>query len=183
MYRYKMQQKTMAKILLVEDEHDLAILVRNWLVAELHLVEIVNNGLEALNCLEVNSYDLMILDLLLPGLDGLQVCRRYRAKKGALPILMLTAMSSVDEKEIGLDAGADDYLTKPFHLKELAARVRVLLRRPAAVTSNELKAGNITLNPGSRQAFKGEEELNLQPKELALLEFFMRHPNQPFSSD
>ncbi len=176
-------QCTMAKILLVEDEHDLAMLVRNWLEAELHLVEIVDNGLDALNCLEVNSYDLIILDLLLPGLDGLQVCRNYRAKKGAMPILMLTAMSSVDEKEIGLDAGADDYLTKPFHLKELAARVRTLLRRPLSVMSTSLTLRNVTMETLECVVKKDGREVHLLPKEYRLLEFFMRHPNQVFSAE
>ncbi len=173
----------MAKILLVEDEPDLAKLVHDWLTAELHLVEISNNGQDALRCLEMNSYDLMILDLLLPGLDGISVCRTYRSKLGTMPILMLTAKSSLDEKEEGLDAGADDYLTKPFHLRELAARVRVLLRRPPLVIYSELSVGNVVMNLSECKVTKAGREVHLLPKEYRLLEFLLRHPRQVFSSE
>jgi len=173
----------MGKILLVEDEHDLAKLVHDWLEAELHLVEIVDNGLDAIHCLDVNSYDLMILDLMLPGLDGMEVCQRYRAKKGAMPILMITAKSSVDEKEAGLNVGADDYLTKPFHLKELAARVRVLLRRPPTLVTTILEYGDLVLDTMECKVLKSGKEIHLLPKEYRLLEFFMRHPHQVFSAE
>ncbi|HEY9711994.1 MAG TPA: response regulator transcription factor [Chroococcales cyanobacterium] len=173
----------MAKILLVEDEHDLAVLIRDWLEGEVHLVEIVENGLEALTRLANEFYDLMILDLLLPGLDGMEVCKRYRAAHGSMPILMLTAKSSVDEREAGLDAGADDYLTKPFHLKELAARIRVLLRRNVVDHNKDLKVKGIVLDTMQCKVTVNGREVHLLPKEYRLLEFLMRHPNQVFSAE
>src|ERR1700733_14741071 len=114
----------MAKILIVEDERDISGLVSNWLLRDHHLVEQADNGVDALNQMELSKFDVIILDLMLPGMNGLEVCRRYRQHLGHTPILMLTAKNTIDDKEMGLDAGADDYLTKPFDLKELAARVR-----------------------------------------------------------
>ncbi len=173
----------MAKVLIVEDDKQVSGLVCDWLIAQGHLPEPIYTGFKGLEHLRCFKYDLVILDWELPEMSGPEICQQYRREGGSTPILMLTGKIAVDNKEEGLDAGADDYLTKPFHLKELGARLRALLRRPTAVQSNELKAADITLRPGSRQAFKGQEELNLQPKEFALLEFFMRHPHQPFSSD
>lgn len=173
----------MAKILLVEDDRPLSELVADTLQAEGHVVEAVYKGNEGLERVQFYKYDLIILDWELPGVSGPEICKHYRSKGGATPVLMLTGKKEVDDRAEGLDAGADDYLTKPFHFKELLARLRALLRRPAAVLDNVLKVGNLTLHSSSRQVFKGDSELNLQPKEYALLEFFMRHPNQPFSSD
>ncbi|MBX9770057.1 MAG: response regulator transcription factor, partial [Candidatus Obscuribacterales bacterium] len=121
----------MSKILLVEDETDLSGPISDTLTREKHVVEVVANGDEALECLRLYQYDLIILDWMLPGASGLDICRKYRSNKGTTPILMLTARASLEDKEAGLDCGADDYLTKPFHLRELLARVRAILRRPA----------------------------------------------------
>ncbi len=173
----------MAKVLIVEDDRQLSDLICDWLQGQGHLPEPVYKGALGLEKLQFYKYDIVILDWELPELSGPEICQQYRKGGGATPILMLTGKKEIDDKEEGLDAGADDYLTKPFHLKELGARLRALLRRPVAVNSNELVAGDITLKPGSRQAFRGQDELSIQPKELALLEFFMRHPNQPFSSE
>lgn len=173
----------MAKILLVEDEPDLAGLIKNWLRSDHHLTEIVDNGNDAWHCLNVYSYDLMILDLQLPGLNGMDVCRKYRMAKGGMPIIMITARDSVDDKEAGLNAGADDYLTKPFHLKELAARVRTLLRRPPIAISNKCSIRDISFDPLNCSVQKSGEEVHLLPKEYRLLEFFFRHPNQVFSAE
>ena len=114
----------MAKILIVDDETDLAQLIKHWLGKDHHLVETTDDGLAALICMETNKYDVVIMDIMLPSLNGMEICRRYRKGGGATGIIMLTAKGDVDDKEAGLDAGADDYMTKPFQLKELAARVR-----------------------------------------------------------
>jgi DNA-binding response OmpR family regulator len=173
----------MAKILIVDDEHDLCGLVRNWLTREKHLVEEADNGIDALNQLGFSKFDVIILDLMLPGMNGLEVCRRFRQQLGYTPILMLTAKGAVEDKEAGLDAGADDYLTKPFHLKELAARVRALLRRGPGQPDHTLVVRDITIDTNECQVKKGAEIIHLLPKEYRLLEFLARHPNHVFSAE
>lgn len=173
----------MAKVLLVEDDRQLSNLIVDWLKGEGHLPEAVAKGTDGLEYLRSFKFDLVILDWDLPGLSGLEVCREFRNSGGKTPILMLTGKTHIDEKAVGLDSGADDYLTKPFHFKELGARLRALLRRPASVQANVLTAGHLVLDPVTRQAQARGKELNLQPKEFALLEFLMRHPSQPFSSE
>lgn len=173
----------MAKILVVEDEIDLAYPIKDWLTREQHLVELSENGLDALDKLRVYKYDLIILDWMIPGVDGKEVCQRFRQAGGTTPILMLTAKSQIEDKEAGLDAGADDYLTKPFHLKELSARVRALLRRHVQSSDAVLKAGNISLDTLTHTVTVAGEEVHLVPREYSLLEFFMRHPNQVFGAE
>ncbi len=146
-------------------------------------MEIVGNGQTAIDLLRVTEFDLIILDLLLPGLGGLELCKQFRASGGTTPILMLTAQTSIDSREKGLDLGADDYLCKPFALKELSARVRALLRRTTAAKTNVLVARNITLDLATRSVTSDGEAVHLEPKEFALLEFFMRNPNHVFASD
>lgn len=173
----------MAKILLVEDEPDLSELVGEWLKAEHHVVEIVANGEDAVDRLRFYKYDIVILDWMLPQKSGIEVCKQYRSTGGTTPILLLTAKKHVDEKEAGLDAGADDYLTKPFEMKELSARIRALLRRPQAFSGSKLQVGDLSLEPNTFKVMRGQDEINLLPKEFALLEFLMRHPNQVFSAE
>ncbi len=173
----------MAKVLIVEDEPDLSDPIRAFLTHEHHLVEVVDNGLEALERLRFYKFDVIILDWMLPGLQGVEVCKQYRASGGSTPILMLTARRQTQEKVLALDAGADDYLTKPFDVYEVSARVRALLRRPAAVSSNLLKVRNIVLETSTFRVTRNDEEVQLLPKEFALLEFLMRHPNQVFSAE
>jgi len=173
----------MAKILIVEDDKQLSGLLVDWLTGEGHVPDPVYNGRDGLERLKFYRYDVVVLDWELPGLSGPDLCRQYRAEGGQTPILMLTGKKELEEKETGLDSGADDYLTKPFHMKELSARLRALLRRAPAVSQAVLTAGNLTLNPKSRQVLVNDVEINLQPKEFALLEFLMRHPNQPFSAE
>lgn len=173
----------MAKILLVEDEPDFSELIAGWLKNDHYLIESVENGEDAMDRLRFYKYDLVILDWMLPGISGVDVCKRYRSSGGTTPILMLTAKRHVDEKEAGLDAGADDYLTKPFELKELSARIRALLRRPSAFSGNVLKVGNLVLESNSFKVTRDGEDIQLLPKEFALLEFLMRHPNQVFSAE
>jgi DNA-binding response OmpR family regulator len=173
----------MAKILLVEDEIDLAYPVKDWLMRDKYLVEISDNGIDALDKLRVYKYDLIILDWMIPGNSGIEVCKRFRENGGSTPILLLTAKSQISDKETGLDAGADDYLTKPFHLKELSARVRALLRRHIQSSDSILKAGNVSIDTLSRKVTVDGTVVHLVPKEYSLLEFFMRHPNQVFSAE
>jgi len=173
----------MAKILIVEDELDLAEPIQESLERQHHVVEIVDNGPEALQCLKVYKYDLVILDWMLPGLSGKEIAAQYRSTGGITPIIMLTARSSIEDKEAGFDAGADDYLTKPFHLTELHARVRALLRRPHSMAAKVLEIGGLSLDPIARKVTRNGEEIHLLPKEFSLLEFLMRHPNQVFSAE
>lgn len=173
----------MAKILLVEDDRDLAGMVFDWLKFEHHLVEMVHDGQEGLELVQSYDYDIIVLDWELPNVSGVDILRQYRSGGGMTPILMLTGKGAVHEKEAGLDSGADDYLTKPFHMKELSARVRSLLRRPPQVTGNVLTAGLLSLEPSTYRVTKNGADLQLLPKEFALLEFLMRHPNQVFSAE
>src|SRR6516162_4027150 len=173
----------MAKILLVEDDSDLSNLIVNVLGVERHTVDTVGDGQTAIAQLRLSKYDVIILDWMLPGVSGMEVCKEFRGKGGATPILILTSKSSPEEKETGLDAGADDYLTKPFNAKELAARIRALLRRPQIVSAKTLTVGAVTLDPKTVKVYKNGEEIHLLPKEFSLLELFMRYPNQVFSGD
>ncbi|HEY9786952.1 MAG TPA: response regulator transcription factor [Candidatus Obscuribacterales bacterium] len=173
----------MSKVLIVEDEADLAGQIRQWLTREHYTVEIADNGQSAMELLRVYQYDVVILDWMLPGMSGIEVCKQFRSRGGKTPVIMLTAKSSVDEKEEGLDSGADDYLAKPFHLKELAARVRALIRRGSQAKTNVLTHGNIELDPIARKVTRDGKDVHLEPKEFNLLEFFMRNPNQVFSAE
>jgi DNA-binding response OmpR family regulator len=173
----------MAKILFVEDDAHLAEMVLEWLKFEHHSVEWVKDGASGSDQLRFGGYDVAILDWNVPSLSGLEICKEHRARGGTTPIIMLTAMSTVNDKETGLDSGADDYLTKPFSVKELAARIRALLRRPSSAPSNVPKAQKLTLDPTKHKVTKDGAELHLLPKEFSLLEFFMRHPDEVFSSD
>lgn len=173
----------MAKIVVVEDDQDLVNLIKGILAVERHTVESVQNGREAVTMLQMYPYDLVILDWMLPGKLGTEICKEYRDKGGSAPILMLTSKADIEDKEKGLDAGADDYLTKPFHPKELSARVRALLRRPQTVVSKTLAVGDIMLDPNQVIVKKGGQEIHLLPKEFALLELFLRYPSQVFSAE
>jgi DNA-binding response OmpR family regulator len=173
----------MAKILVVEDDIAISRNVKDWLESEKHKVDTAFNGDSALDYLNAFEYDLLLLDRQLPGRSGVELCRYYRTKSNG-PVLMLTGMSSVQDKISGLDAGADDYLTKPFDPGELLARVRALLRRGAPAVSEEHNTiRGISLDSGSRKVKKDGIELQLTKKEFDVLEFFFKHPNQVISPD
>lgn len=166
-------------ILVVEDEQRLATLLRRVLAAERHVVDIASDGPTGLDLAASESYDLVILDLMLPGMDGLDVCRALRASKIWVPILMLTARGALEDRVAGLDVGADDYLVKPFAMQELLARVRALLRRGRAPeTETQLRVADLTLDLLRHEARRGERVIELTAKEFALLEYLMRHPGQ-----
>jgi two-component system response regulator MprA len=162
-------------ILVVEDDARLAATLERVLAAEGHTVAVVGDGMEALRRARERPPDLAILDVMLPGLDGIGVCRRLRAT-AQFPILMLTALSGTDDRVRGLDSGADDYLVKPFAYQELLARVRALLRR--AAPADNLRFADLVLEPSSRGAWRGSRPLALTHTEFALLEHFLRHPRQ-----
>jgi two-component system, OmpR family, response regulator len=169
------------RVLVVEDEAKLAELLRHKLRREGMGVDLASNGEDALVRATATEYDLILLDLMLPGIDGFGVCRSLRRRGIWAPTLMLTARDSVDDRVRGLDSGADDYLVKPFSFDELLARVRALLRRGAPPRPVTLVAGDLRLDPASRRAWKRGEELSLTPREFGLLEVFMRHPGDVLS--
>src|SRR5262245_10056103 len=164
-----------------EDELRRASLIRGGLVKEGLSPDVASAGEDALWMARANGYDAIVLDVMLPGLSGFETCRRLRNDGVWTPVLMLTARDSVDDRVAGLDAGADDYLTKPFSLAELLARLRALARRGDVERPTELVVGDLRLDPGSRRVWRGMTEVQLSPKEFALLETFMRRPGQVLS--
>jgi len=168
------------KILVVDDERAVRESLRRALELEGYEIELAGDGSEALYRLESNEEpDAMILDVLMPGVDGLEVCRRLRGSGSKLPVLMLTARTEVEDRVAGLDAGADDYVTKPFALEELLARVRALLRRATEEDSGEvLRFADLELDPGTRLVKRGERPIELTRTEFSLLELFLRNPRQ-----
>ncbi len=172
----------MAKILVVEDNSQMLASIKKCLEMEHHVVQVCESGSDAAFQLNHFDFDLIVLDWVLPDTTGIDVLRTYRATGGRLPVLMLTGQSTIEQKEVGLDSGADDYLVKPFDARELAARVRALLRRPGSVIpDNAIVEGDIILEPRSRTVSRRGAAVNLLPKELQLLEFFMRHSNEVLS--
>jgi DNA-binding response OmpR family regulator len=171
------------KILIVEDDPAIAESIAEALLKERYVVDKVDTFASGESYLTSIDYDVVILDWQLPDGEGPDLCRAYRNGGGTAPILMLTARSSTADKLAGLDTGADDYLTKPFEVGELLARIRALLRRPRQIQNRTITVRGITLDQTSRRVKAGESELKLYPKEFALLELLMLHPGQVFSVD
>lgn len=171
------------RILIVEDELALAETLRRGLTEEHHAVDAVANGRDAVDYALAASYDVIILDIMLPGMDGLTVCRQLRATGITSHILMLTALGAVDDRVRGLDSGADDYLTKPFVFKELLARLRALTRRTRTIQVGPLRVGDLVLDETSHAVRRGEREIDLSPLEFRLLHCLMRHIGQALSRD
>jgi len=169
------------RVLIVEDQLKMASLLRRGLVEEGHAADVAATGEDALWMAGAHPYDAIVLDVMLPGLGGFETCRRLRNAGVWAPVLMLTARDSVDDRVAGLDAGADDYLTKPFSFAELLARLRAVARRGEIERPTELTVGDLRLDPATRRIWRGETEVQLSPKEFALLEAFMRRPGQVLS--
>jgi two-component system OmpR family response regulator len=169
------------RVLIVEDHVKMAGLIQRGLRKEAMAVDVTANGEDALWMAAATEYDAIILDVMLPGLDGFAVCRQLREKGVWAPILMLTARDAVRDRVAGLDSGADDYLTKPFSYAELLARLRALVRRGPVERPAELRVGDLRLDPARRRVWRGESEIDLSPKEFSLLETFMRRPGEVLS--
>lgn len=166
------------KILIVEDEHKIANLIKQGLEQERFVADVSYDGISGFDLASEEQYDLIILDRLLPGMDGLTICKNLRKQENHTPILMLTAKSQLEDKVEGLNSGADDYLTKPFAFEELLARIKALGRRPKKSLENLLEVGDLTLDTNSYEVKRGNVLLNLSAKEFALLEYLLRNKNK-----
>ena len=164
------------RVLVVEDDTRMCRLLKRGLEEEGHAVDLAGDGPEGLWLATENPYAAIVLDVMLPGFDGFELCRKLRAAGVWVPVLMLTARDAVNDRVRGLDAGADDYMVKPFSLLELAARLRALVRRDDRARPVMLTEGDLKLDPASKRAWRGSAELQLSPKEFSLLELFLRHP-------
>jgi DNA-binding response OmpR family regulator len=173
----------MAKILLVEDDSSAVQFVSSWLTAERHIVEIARDGADGLEFMLMTEFDVILLDWDLPSMSGHDVLKQFRAKGFTTPVIMLTAKSDIESKEAGLDGGADDYLTKPFALMELSARIRVQLRKTNKQSQNKLVSGDIVVIPDQLRVTRAGREIELLPKEFSLFEFFVRNPDRVFSAE
>jgi two-component system, OmpR family, response regulator len=169
------------RVLIVEDEVKMAAVIRRGLREEGMAVDVTERGEDALWMAGSTEYDAIVLDVMLPGIDGLETCRRLRDDGVWSPVIMLTARDAVEDRVAGLDGGADDYVTKPFSFAELLARLRALARRGPAERPVLLEVGDLRLDPATRQVWRGDREISLSAKEFALLEVFMRRPGEVLS--
>ena len=169
------------RVLIVEDEIKMASLIRRWLRGEGLSADVAIKGEDALWMAASTTYDAIVLDVMLPGIDGLETCRQLREQGIWAPVLMLTARDAIEDRVAGLDGGADDYLTKPFSFAELLARLRALARRGPVERPAVLEVGDLRLDPAARRVWRGESEVSLSAKEFQLLETFMRHPGEVLS--
>lgn len=171
------------RILVVEDEHKIANSIKKGLEQEIFAVDVVYDGEEGYDLASSEEYDLIILDLMLPKLDGVSICKKLREESIHTPILVLTAKGQVGDKVEALDAGADDYLTKPFSFEELLARIRALIRRPQKTSGEILIVDGLSLNTRTYEVKRNDKIIPLSNKEYSLLEYLMRHPNQILTKD
>jgi two-component system OmpR family response regulator len=169
------------RVLLVEDDVRMAAAIRRGLQGEGIAADVAGDGPRALGLARATDYEAVVLDVMLPGIDGFETCRRLRADGVWTPVIMLTARDAVEDRVQGLDQGADDYLTKPFSLAELLARLRALVRRGPVERPTVLEVGDLRLDPATREVHRGEHQIDLSMREFALLETFLRRPGQVFS--
>jgi len=166
------------RLLLVEDQAKVARFIQRGLAEQQYAVDVATTGEDALALLSVTPYDLVVLDVMLPGMSGIEACRQLRDQGYAVPVLMLTARDALEDKVVGLDAGADDYLTKPFAFAEFLARIRALLRRQDTVKTSQLRVADLMLDTATHEVMRGGEMIDLASKEYAVLEYLMRRAGQ-----
>jgi DNA-binding response OmpR family regulator len=171
------------RLLLVEDNKRLSDSLRRTLEDDGYAIDVAYDGLDGEEMGFMNVYDIIILDIMLPGKDGIQVCRALRNKRVRTPVLMLTARDALEDRVLGLDSGADDYLVKPFEVDELRARIRALLRRESSAKTGILQVGDLQLDPAMHTVKRGDQPIDLTAKEFSLLEYLMRHPNHLITRD
>jgi DNA-binding response OmpR family regulator len=173
----------MARILVIEDNADLADDIRRWLETEKHKVDCAGDGVRALEYLKEFEYDAIVMDWSMPRMTGIEVLKQFRSTGGVTPVLMLTGRRDITDKEVGFEAGTDDYLTKPFEMRELSLRVAALLRRPALPPVDQLKSGNVVLERKTRRVTKSGGEIKLMTKDFSILELLMTYPEKIFSAE
>lgn len=176
-----MDSQSLMRILVVEDDIQIADMLTEALINRQYVVDVAQDGEEAWNYAQTLEYDLVLLDVTLPKLSGIRLCKQLRDRNFSLPVLMLTARDTIDDKIIGLDAGADDYMVKPFDLRELMARIRALLRRGSSASKATLGWGSLHLDPNTYEVFYDEQPLHLTPKEYALLELLVANGRRVLS--
>ncbi len=171
------------KLLIVEDEHKIAHSLKKGLEQEMFSVDIAYDGIEGFDLTSSEQYDVIILDLMLPGINGIEICKKLRSEKNHTPILILTAKGQIEDKVNGLNSGADDYITKPFAFEEILARIKALTRRPHNNIGPILAFDNLTLNTISYEVKRKNKVIKLSNREFSLLEYFLKHPNQILKKD
>lgn len=171
------------RVLIVEDEQDLQNILVKRLNAEYYSVDACGNGEDALDYISMATYDLIVLDIMIPGIDGLQVLQRLRADNNTTPVLLLTAKDAIDDRVTGLDLGADDYLVKPFAFDELLARIRVLMRRQTGNTSNVFEMADLVVDCNTHKVTRGDQVIDLSSKEFAILEYMIRNKEVVLTRD
>ena len=171
------------RILVIEDDYKIANAIKKGLEQETYAVDVSNDGTDGFGQANTIEYDLIVLDRMLPEIDGIEICRRLRENENKVPIIMLTAKTQVKDRVEGLDCGADDYMTKPFAFEELLARIRALLRRPVNAENNILKISDLTLDPREFRVTRAKKEIGLSAKEFALLEYLMRNKGRILTKD
>lgn len=171
------------RILIVEDEHRIAASIKKGLELEHFVVDIAYDGADGFDLAVTGEYDCLVLDIMLPGLNGIDICKRLRQQDNHTPILILTARGQLRDKVTAFDCGVDDYLTKPFNFEELLVRIRALTRRPHSITSSTISLGGLILNPSTFEVSRDGQRISLSAREFSLLEYFLRHPNQILTKD
>jgi DNA-binding response OmpR family regulator len=171
----------MARILVVEDDRHLSDMIFDWLSAQKHAVDVTHDGFDGIERSQSGAYDLLVLDWNLPRITGIDICKEYRSNGGTSPVLMLTGKKEINEKAKGFEAGADDYLTKPFHPQELCMRVQGLLRRAGALDDSPLEVAGISVDVAQSQAIIQGQAIDLTVEELSVLQFFLKHPDKEFA--